>query len=214
MFTIISLMFCGMAAGYLCRRMSLGWVGHVITALIWLLLFVLGLEVGANRRIMDSLVNLGGESLLVAAMCTLGSLIAAKALWQWVNRGAKEQQPTEADEPNGQGGSTLAALKGSLVIVAFFAIGVVASRTGVVQADVAGSDLGFYALGALMTAVGVSVGSDAAMLQRFRSLNPRLALLPLCTIAGTMLGSVAVSARLQHRSLTDCLALGAGMGYY
>ena len=81
-----------MAAGYLCRRMSLGWVGHVITALIWLLLFVLGLEVGANRRIMDSLVNLGGESLLVAAMCTLGSLIAAKALWQWVNRGAKEQQ--------------------------------------------------------------------------------------------------------------------------
>ncbi len=214
MFTIISLMFCGMAAGYLCRRMSLGWVGHVITALIWLLLFVLGLEVGANRRIMDSLVNLGGESLLVAAMCTLGSLIAAKALWQWVNRGAKEQQPTEADEPNGQGGSTLAALKGSLVIVAFFAIGVVASRTGVVQADVAGSDLGFYALGALMTAVGVSVGSDAAMLQRFRSLNPRLALLPLCTIAGTMLGSVAVSAMLQHRSLTDCLALGAGMGYY
>ena len=73
-----------MAAGYLCRRMSLGWVGHVITALIWLLLFVLGLEVGANRRIMDSLVNLGGESLLVAAMCTLGSLITAKALWQWV----------------------------------------------------------------------------------------------------------------------------------
>ena len=64
-----------MAAGYLCRRMSLGWVGHVITALIWLLLFVLGLEVGANRRIMDSLVNLGGESLLVAAMCTLGNLI-------------------------------------------------------------------------------------------------------------------------------------------
>ena len=65
-----------------------------------------------------------------------------------------------------------------------------------------------------MTAVGVSVGSDAAMLQRFRSLNPRLALLPLCTIVGTMLGSVAVSAMLQHRSLTDCLALGAGMGYY
>ena len=214
MFTIISLMFCGMAAGYLCRRKPLGWLGHVITALIWLLLLVLGLEVGANRRIMDNLVSLGGESLLVAAMCTLGSLIAAKLLWHWVNGGAKGQPSAEADEPSAQSEGSLAALKGSLVIVLFFAVGVAASYSGLVQAHVAGSDLGFYALGALMMAVGVSIGSDTAMLQRFRSLNKRLALLPLCTIAGTMLGSVVVSIVLQHRGLTDCLALGAGMGYY
>ncbi|MGN0213902.1 MAG: lysine exporter LysO family protein [Muribaculaceae bacterium] len=105
-------------------------------------------------------------------------------------------------------------MKGSFVIVAFFAAGVVASFTGVVRYDVASSDLGFYALGALMTAVGVSVGSDVDMLQRFRALNPRLALLPLCTIVGTMVGSVAVCAMLHHRSLTDCLAVGAGLGYY
>ena len=203
-----------MAAGYLCRRKPLGWVGHVITALIWLLLLVLGLEVGANRRIMDNLVSLGGESLLVVAMCTLGSLIAAKLLWHWVNGGAKGQPSAEADEPSAQSGGTLAVLKGSLVIVSFFAVGVAASYSGLVQARVAGSDLGFYALGALMMAVGVSIVSDTAMLQRFRSLNKRLALLPLCTIAGTMLGSVVVSIVLQHRGLTDCLALGAGMGYY
>lgn len=217
MFTIILLMFCGMAAGFLCRRLPLGWVGEVITVLIWLLLLVLGLEVGANRRIMDSLVLLGGESVLVALMCTLGSLVMAKLLWHWVcirpDKQWNEGNADSATVAEGAGG-TISALKGSIVIVTFFAVGVVLSSTGIVHYDVASSDIGFYALGALMAAVGVSIGSDTTMLQRFRALNPRLALLPLCTIVGTMLGSVVVSVMLQHRSLTDCLATGAGMGYY
>lgn len=34
------------------------------------------------------------------------------------------------------------------------------------------------------------------------------------TILGTLAGSAAVSLILTHRSLTDCLAVGSGFGYY
>ena len=50
--------------------------------------------------------------------------------------------------------------------------------------------------------------------KNFRSLNPRLVFLPIMTILGTLAGSAAVSLILTHRSITDCLAVGSGFGYY
>lgn len=76
------------------------------------------------------------------------------------------------------------------------------------------SRISFYALCALMFSVGLSVGNDPQTLKNFRSLNPRLVFLPIMTILGTLAGSAVVSLILTHRSLTDCLAVGSGFGYY
>ena len=59
MFTIILMMLGGIALGNICRNRAMGWVKHLITGLIWLLLLVLGLEVGSNARVMGSLLTLG-----------------------------------------------------------------------------------------------------------------------------------------------------------
>ena len=65
-----------------------------------------------------------------------------------------------------------------------------------------------------MFSVGVSVGNDPQTLRNFRSLNPRLIFLPVMTILGTLAGCAVVSLFLSHRSVTDCMAAGAGFGYY
>ena len=215
MFTIILMMLCGMAIGYACHKVPMGWVKHVITLLIWVLLLVLGIEVGSNRRIVESLLTLGGESVLLALAATLGSVVAAKVLWNVVTksdaaRSDAHSTPTDVIDA----ADTLSALKGSAVIVAFFVIGVAISLMGIVTMQPESSDIGYYALAALMTAVGISIGSDPGTIRRFAALNPRLALLPVLTIFGTLAGSAIVSAVLPHRSLTDCLAVGSGMGYY
>lgn len=82
--------------------------------------------------------------------------------------------------------------------------------------DIAETNISFryYALCALMFSVGLSVGNDPQTLKNFRSLNPRLVFLPIMTILGTLAGSAAVSLILTHRSITDCLAVGSGFGYY
>lgn len=77
MFTVIGIMFAGIATGYLLRRIEwLQKVGKPISYTIFLLLFLLGISVGANKEIVDNLVPLGGQALLLALAGTLGSVLA------------------------------------------------------------------------------------------------------------------------------------------
>ena len=106
-------------------------------------------------------------------------------------------------------------MKGSLIIIGFFVLGTLCGIFHLIPVDaVMDSKVSFYALCALMFSVGLSVGNDPQTLKNFRSLNPRLVFLPIMTILGTLAGSAAVSLILTHRSLTDCLAVGSGFGYY
>ena len=55
MFTIIGIMLTGMLVGYLLRSKRLLWIHKVITLLIWLLLFLLGIDVGGNETIKSTM---------------------------------------------------------------------------------------------------------------------------------------------------------------
>lgn len=106
-------------------------------------------------------------------------------------------------------------MKGSLIIIGFFVLGTLCGVSHLIPIDIVmDSRISFYALCALMFSVGLSVGNDPQTLKNFRSLNPRLVFLPIMTILGTLAGSAAVSLILTHRSLTDCLAVDSGFGYY
>ena len=73
MFTVIGIMFAGIAAGYLLRKIELlQKIGKPISYTILLLLFLLGISVGANKDIVDNLATLGGQAFLLAlAGCLL-----------------------------------------------------------------------------------------------------------------------------------------------
>ncbi|WP_044265215.1 LysO family transporter [Bacteroides timonensis] len=82
MFTIIGLMLTGMLLGYLLRKRNLSSIHKIITVLIWLLLFILGIEVGGNDRIIKGLHSIGIEAAILTLGGTLGSVIAAWGLWR------------------------------------------------------------------------------------------------------------------------------------
>lgn len=82
MFTIIGLMLTGMLLGYLLRKRDLKKIHQIITLLIWLLLFILGIEVGSNEQIIKGLHTIGLEAVILTLGGTLGSVIAALALWR------------------------------------------------------------------------------------------------------------------------------------
>ena len=105
-------------------------------------------------------------------------------------------------------------MKGSLIIVGFFALGIVAGLLSIVPQSFVESDVSYYALCALMFCVGIGIGSDSGILSSFRKVNPRLTLLPLMTIFGTLAGTAAAALLLPHRHLFDCMAIGSGFGYY
>ena len=97
--------------------------------------------------------------------------------------------------------SVVRALKGSAVIAGFFLLGTACGWLRLLPVSIAGTELSFYALCALMVCVGIGIGQDTQTLKRFRSLNPRLALLPLLTVAGTLAGTAAVSQKRRPRQM-------------
>lgn len=105
-------------------------------------------------------------------------------------------------------------MKGSLLIIGFFSLGVCCGFYNWISQELLSKDLSFYALCALMFCVGLNIGYDSQTIQNFRALNPRLALLPLCTILGTLVAAALVSFLFPYRTLPECLAVGSGFGYY
>ena len=105
-------------------------------------------------------------------------------------------------------------MKGSLIIVSFFALGILCGLFNWIPSEWLSNDLSFYALCGLMFSVGLSIGHDPQTIQNFRSLNPRLMLLPVGTILGTLTAIALVSFLFSHRTMTECMAVGSGFGYY
>lgn len=103
-------------------------------------------------------------------------------------------------------------MKGSFIIVGFFLIGVLCGVTHLLPAWI--TNYNFYVLCALLFAVGLTVGTDAGIVQRFRALNPRLVWLPFCSILGTLAGSAVAWLLFSGRTLPHVMAIGSGFGYY
>lgn len=105
-------------------------------------------------------------------------------------------------------------MKGSLIIVGFFTLGVLCGVFNWIPSAYLSDDLSFYALCGLMFSVGLSIGHDPQTIRNFRALNLRLMWLPVCTILGTLSAAALVSLLFPHRTTPECMAIGSGFGYY
>ena len=257
MFIVILFIFLGILSGVFCRKLSTGacisltdvvarWQGRIVTWLIWLLLFLLGIEVGSNEMIVRSLPTLGVEALLLSSAATLGCCVLAWALWRvskdhTAQENAKKEalatvteeissdkkssaeEETSADKEGNpaenkglQGSSLLRGLKvmkGSLIVVGFFVIGLLGGIEKMVPAWLLNGEVSFVALCGLLLFVGLGIGLNPEMKKEVRSLSPRMALLPVVTIIGSWLGALLIWTVL-HRTLSDCMAINSGFAYY
>ena len=113
-------------------------------------------------------------------------------------------------------------MKGSLIVVAFFVLGLFVGHSDCLPSWFMSSQTSFVALCALLLFVGMGIGLNPNMMRDIKSLSPRLALLPLVTILGSWMGAVVayvvmssdLCTLFQQRSLTSCLAIDSGFAYY
>lgn len=113
-------------------------------------------------------------------------------------------------------------MKGSLIVVAFFVLGLFVGHSDCLPSWFMSSQTSFVALCALLLFVGMGIGLNPNMMRDIKSLSPRLALLPLVTILGSWMGAVVayivmssdLCTLFQQRSLTSCLVVDSGFAYY
>ncbi len=101
----------------------------------------------------------------------------------------------------------------SLLIVLFFVAGVACGRLDLLPDGLVSDDATVILLYALMSCVGVSLGSDRRLREILRAMRPRTLLYPLGTTIGTFLAS-ALAALALSEPLSHCMAVGAGFAYY
>ncbi|RHJ78393.1 lysine exporter LysO family protein [Parabacteroides sp. AM08-6] len=105
-------------------------------------------------------------------------------------------------------------MKGSLVVVGFFVLGCLLGWSGSLPAFILENDITMYVLYLLMFQVGLSIGSDKKLKDILGSIRPKLLLVPLATIIGTLTASAFVGLFISKWSVFDCLAVGSGFAYY
>ena len=105
-------------------------------------------------------------------------------------------------------------MKGTLTVLAMFALGCAAGLLGIFPDGLADGRLAKAVLFVLMFLVGAGIGSNPELKKIFGSFDPRLLLLPLASILGTLALTALLCLALPEWRLPDCLAVGGGMGYY
>ena len=89
-------------------------------------------------------------------------------------------------------------MKGSLIVIVFFCVGCIMGVFNKFQFDT--HTVSMYILYALMLQVGISIGSNKNLKAIISHLHPKMLLIPLGTITGTLLFSA--------------MAVGSGFAYY
>ena len=221
-----------MAAGMVLGRfLRIKGLQKPIIAVTWLLLLFLGLETGSDREVIGALPSIGLASAALSVGGVAGSCILAWLLWKYMGgkvgeavpeagQGAREtgaggdlQAVSGLDMGTGRRISVWSGMGGSLVILGFFTLGIILGLAGLPAGQSIVHKLSFWSLCILMAMVGMSVGGNPELVSSIRSMNPRIALLPIATILGTYAGCIIVNLFLGH-SIADVLAIGSGFGYY
>ena len=221
-----------MAAGMVLGRfLRIKGLQKPIIAVTWLLLLFLGWETGSDREVIGALPSIGLASSALSIGGVAGSCILAWILWKYMGENVGEAVPEagQGARETGAGGdlqavsgldmgtgrriSVWSGMGGSLVILGFFTLGIILGLAGLPAGQSIVHKLSFWSLCILMAMVGMSVGGNPELATSIKSMNPRIALLPIATILGTYAGCIIVNLFLGH-SIADVLAIGSGFGYY
>jgi len=105
-------------------------------------------------------------------------------------------------------------MKGSLIILAFFSVGLFLGFYHILPEFLIKDDYSSYALYVLMFLVGIGVGADTRAFKALNSYSYKIFLIPLTTIIGTAIGVSFVFLVIPGISFKEAQAVGSGYGYY
>ena len=206
------------------RKENFKWVSEAINVPIYVLVLLMGLRMGANKEIVDSLGTIGVQSVIVSVLvigCSILGVILMRAVLKmdrYGNVGAdrvpKGQKPEKAAEAN------VAGIKSTILIGGLVAIGMavgyflIYKKYSVQDAFLEKSDPAITVLLIILLAfVGFSLGLDGSVFGNITKAGARVFLFPLAIVAGTIVGGV-IYGLISSLSIREGVAVAAGFGWY
>ncbi len=200
----------------------LGFVNVLLSISVYALVFVMGLRMGANREVTDSLAAIGTQALLVTALTMglsmLGAFAVRRALH--IDRHAHPYgAESNAAAPAAAARTDISGCKTSLIIFAMVAAGMLLGYFAVPRVTDPDAfqtvSAGWLVAGLclLLAFVGFSMGLEGKLKAMLRGAGPGIVLVPLAMVLGSLLAG-AVYAAVSPMTLREGLAISAGFGWY
>ena len=191
----------------------------ITMASICLLLFILGLEIGGNRELLSNLPTMGLTALIVSVLAILGSVTLARLFTKKEEMAGGQMTEAVSGDEKEPAKQSSGGMRDSLIIVGCFVAGVLVALTGWLPESLPMSEITKWGLYLLLVCVGFGLGMEEGFFESLKTLPLRSLLLPLVTIAGSLIGGLLAWGLLSliHTSapeLPDTLAVTSGFGYY
>ncbi len=206
------------------RKENFKWIGEAINVPIYVLVLLMGLRMGADKEIVDSLGTIGIQSVIVSVL-VIGSSILGVILMRTLLRMDRYGNVGEDRVPKGQkydrsAEANVAGIRSTIIIGGLVAIGMavgyflIYKRYSVQDAFLEMTDPVITVLLIILLAfVGFSLGLDGSVFGNIKKAGSRVFLFPLATVAGTILGGV-VYGLISSLTVREGVAVAAGFGWY
>ena len=215
------------------KKESLKWTGKVQMAALIILVLVMGMRMGSNEEVIANISTIGISAFLMTVVIMACSILAiwlarhamkidrfgrmkSDAEPEQISDGVSGQENAcEQQEESGSSNSTTIAI--ILSVAAGMAFGYLVIRNvfeGNMDAFDTMAGLAIkIGLCLLLVFIGMDLGLDGTVVENFKKVGLRILVFPAVVIAGTMAGAAACSVFMDF-SLKECLAIGAGFGWY
>lgn len=234
----------GYIVGYFVRekKNKLEWRGKVSTIAIIVMVFSMGMRMGANDEVIENLSSIGLYSLLITAIIFIFSLTATsltrRALGldslgylrnQGQNNGKSSVTSSEMSDENQmimESEINNAEEKGKkldsmtiMVILAVLIGGLIAYFLS--QGTISDFEKFDHIMGLMITIglcillffVGLDMGLEGTVFTQIKTVGFRVLVIPVAVIGGSLLGAV-VCGIILPLSMKEALAIGSGLGWY
>lgn len=184
---------------------------RLIVPLLGTVLFMIGLGIGQQPRIIEQIGSMGAASLVLALCCLLASAVSAP-LAHLLLRHKDDLQHNDDETVSDSNRDTFA---GAALLVCCVCLGAVATHGGWVHVHepwLREVKNAVYCL--LLTSIGLGLGIDRSTWFYLKCLRPRMLLLPPLVILGALAGSALASLAMPELKLAEIMSAGVGVGNY
>lgn len=206
------------------RKEKLGWVESAMNFMVYLLVLLMGLRMGANKEIVDSLGTIGIQSLIVTVitivMSVLGITLSRKILKMDRYGNVGEDRLPKSEAPVKKAGTNVAGIKSTIIIGGVVAAGMLVGyfliykKLGVQDEFMVKSDPYLTAcLVLLLGTVGLTLGLDGSVFRNIKKAGAGIILFPIAAVLGSVIGGV-IYAAISPMTLREGIAISCGFGWY
>ncbi|MDO4860603.1 MAG: lysine exporter LysO family protein [Bacillota bacterium] len=213
------------------------WLSPLISVIVAVLLFVLGFRLGSNEEVFSKLGTIGIKAFILAVGGVTGSVLCVFIIRKIVGidrkgdliSGSPKEHRTDSDDSKtdtsdgnkdtGGGESFKMTVKTLVSLAAGMLAGFFLTKDYSPVEDAVESFVGVSGtvlltiLYTLLVFVGIEIGLEGTVVQKFKMVGWRIVLFPVGVMAGTLIVMVILSMFIDY-SVTETLAVGSGFGWF